>query len=150
MSQVKTRSRILAIIAKRETTEGLNPETNYALACGESYCPFLKSIDNAFVLGEEELYPELVKLIDLIPDARDYYRDNESVWHQIARTGLEGMGFSLSPHPEEDTKELYDQIIPTEPVEDRRVLFGTSLEGRDPLGDSGIHTVTDPGFGYTD
>ena len=122
--------------------------------------PIFKDYREDFALGEREVSLELVKLIELIPDAGEHYRDFESVWHQIARTGLEDMGFSLNSPPEQEIEEPYQEMMLTGPenrhrnpmlaetIEDRRMLFGSSLEGRDPLSDSGIHVVKNPGFGY--
>jgi len=90
------------------------------MCCGKTYCPFLEIINNAFALGDILLYQESSELSDLVPGVREHFEDIVDIHHQIAKAGLEDIGFS----------------------------FNSNQLTEDPLNDSGIHIVKNPGFGY--
>jgi hypothetical protein len=152
MSQRKTKNEALAKLTKKEIRNSPIPEKDYSLGCGKMYCPFLNDVDNAYALGlVEDLSLETAKLIELFPGAKEYYENIEPTDHQIARTGLERIGFSFdsSQQTETDTKRARPQRT-RNGIEFKESLYSLALQKRTPLSDSGIQIVTDPGFGYDD
>lgn len=131
MSRAKTRKDILAELAEREKRERLEPKRkilDYIFGCKKIYCPVLESINNVFALRDVIPYQEPVTVSDLVSGVREHREhskditDIANIYHQIflAKSERSGSSFSLSQ------------------------------QRTDPLNDSGMHIVTDPGFGYDD